>query len=308
MASLIQGREQDVNHAITVLDNFTADLISQVNRLHTQGQGLRGFTSVTSTATVADPTVALNDPAADLDLAPIHGSFLIHVTQRSTGTRTTSTIQVDLDGIGPADTTLNSLAAALNGVANVTATVLLDGRLQIDSSGNDFEISFGPELQPGDQVPEALNAIDQSSNVLAALGINTFFAGDDAKNIAVNTVIQSDLAMINAAQDHRQGGNLNALALAGLRDRPLSILGNLSLTETWNHHIQDYAVRGGQAQQQLEADTIVRENLEAQQQTISGVNADEEAINLLLYQRAYQGSARFISVVDELIQTLLALV
>ena len=50
------------------------------------------------------------------------------------------------------------------------------------------------------------------------------------------------------------------------------------------------------------------ENLESQQQTISGVNADEEAINLLLYQRAYQGSARFISVVDELIQTLLSLV
>ena len=58
---------------------------------------------------------------------------------------------------------------------------------------------------------------------------------------------------------------------------------------------------------QRNADTIVRESLEAQQQQTSGVNADEEAINLLTFQRTYQGSARFLQVVDELIDTLLAL-
>ena len=44
----------------------------------------------------------------------------------------------------------------------------------------------------------------------------------------------------------------------------------------------------------------------AETQKVSGVSTDEEAINLMAYQRAYQASARFLSVVDELIQTLLA--
>jgi len=35
---------------------------------------------------------------------------------------------------------------------------------------------------------------------------------------------------------------------------------------------------------------------------------DEEAINLLQYQRQYQASARYISVVDDLTQTLLGLI
>jgi flagellar hook-associated protein 1 FlgK len=41
---------------------------------------------------------------------------------------------------------------------------------------------------------------------------------------------------------------------------------------------------------------------------VSGVSVDEESINLLAFQRAYQGSARFITVVDEMMQTLLGLV
>jgi len=76
----------------------------------------------------------------------------------------------------------------------------------------------------------------------------------------------------------------------------------------WNRHVEEYAVRLGQAQSQAQTDEIVRSNLESQQQSISGVSLDEEAINLLAYQRAYQGTARFLSVVDELMQTLMQLI
>jgi len=52
----------------------------------------------------------------------------------------------------------------------------------------------------------------------------------------------------------------------------------------------------------------VRESLDAQRQSLSGVSIDEESINLLNFQRQYQGAARFISVVDEMTQTLLSIV
>ena len=292
IGSLVIAREQEVNNAVKLVNQFAHDLIFEVNRLHSQGQGLRGHSSVTSTNRVLDTTLALNDTAAGLDFTPNHGSFHISVTQKSTGQRVTSAVSVDLDGITPAgDTTLTTLAADIDALANITATVSADGRLTIASGGSDFEVSFS----------------DDTSGVLAALGINSFFTGTDAQDIDVNSVVSSTPSLVAAAQGHIPGDNSNALAITALRDTQLNSLNGLSLTEVWNRHVEDYAVRLSQAEQQLAADDVIRENLIAQQQQASGVNADEEAIDLLRYQRAYQGSARFLAIVDELLQTLIGL-
>ncbi len=288
LGALIKSRRDDVNAAVDTLDTFANQLAFEVNRAHSQGQGTKGYSSVTATNKVSDANATLN--AAGLAFSPNHGTFLIHVTQKSTGQRTTSTINVDLDGIGT-DTTLTSLAAQLNTVANVNASITPDGRLRLNSGGGDFELSFS----------------EDSSGTLAALGINTFFQGTDASDLAVNSVVSGDPAYVAAGQNHVSGDNRNALAISSLATRPLASLGGLSISDQWSRHVEDYAVRLGQADQKFQADTVVRENLEAQQQSVSGVNTDEEAINLLAFQRAYQGSARFLSVVDEMYQTLLGL-
>ena len=48
--------------------------------------------------------------------------------------------------------------------------------------------------------------------------------------------------------------------------------------------------------------------LEAQREGLSGVSLDEEAINLMRQQRAFQGAARLVAAVDELMKTVLSLV
>ncbi len=52
----------------------------------------------------------------------------------------------------------------------------------------------------------------------------------------------------------------------------------------------------------------MRASLDAQIQSVSGVSLDEESINLLQVQRQFQAAARFIAVIDETLQTLLAMV
>ena len=191
-------------------------------------------------------------------------------SKKSTSHCTTSTIQVDLDGIDPTkDTSLEGLGAAIDAISGLSAAITADGRLEIDSAGSDFEFTFS----------------DDTSGVLTTLGINTYFSGSDARDIEANSVVAAAPGMIAATLEHSPGDNGNALALADLRDMTIDSLIGLSLT-----------------------DTIVRENMEVQQQQISGVNADEETINLLSYQRVYHGSARFIAVVDELLQKQLAIV
>lgn len=291
LGALIQARENDVVGAIEAVDEFTSQLIWQVNRVYSQGQGTQGFSQILATNAVTDPSAVLNSSESGLAFTPVHGSFQIHVTQKSTGLRQSYTIYVDLDGIGT-DTTLADLAAQIDALSNVQASITGDGRLRIAASGGDFEITFG----------------DDTSGVLAALGINTFFTGKNAWDIAVNGVLDSSTAYLATTRDHVAGGNANALAVARLRTQALEDLGGLSLAERWSQHIEEYAIRLGQARQKLDADTIVRENLQSQQQAVSGVNADEETINLLAYQRAYQASARFLAVVDQMIQTLLAVI
>jgi flagellar hook-associated protein 1 FlgK len=44
--------------------------------------------------------------------------------------------------------------------------------------------------------------------------------------------------------------------------------------------------------------------LENQRQRMSGVDLDEEASRLISFQRAYQASARFLSVIDQLTEQL----
>ncbi|MFW6335535.1 MAG: flagellar hook-associated protein FlgK [Phycisphaeraceae bacterium] len=294
IGAMIQFRYGDLADTRANLDRLASQIIWQTNRVHSQSQGETGFDSVTGAAKVADATAALSDAdATGLDFTAGHGSFEVHLTQKSTGQRVSQTIRVDLDGINPGtDTTLSSLAADLDAVDNLNASVTADGRLQLDAATDDFEVSFS----------------DDSSGVLAALGVNTFFTGGDSYDIGVNNVVSRDVSKLAAARGHVPGDNAAARAVSDLKDQSLTELDGLSITGFWNRHVESNAIALAQAREQVQADATVRSTLDEQQQAVSGVNADEETINLLQYQRGYQASARFITVVDELMQTLLSLV
>jgi flagellar hook-associated protein 1 FlgK len=293
LAAEVSSCNGDLSNAINDVNNFASDLINQVNKVYSQGQGLQGFTSVTSDNAVTDPTKALNDPASGLAFPPTNGSFQVTVTQQSTGQSVTTTVPVVLDGINPSSqTTLNSLAADLNGIANISASVTPDGRLQMASASSDYQITFSKD----------------TSGALAALGINDFFTGSNATNIGVAQTVSGNLNLLAAAQNNQPGDNSNALALANLQNQSLSDLGGASLTDVWQSHVENYASLTAQAQDQVTATGVVQSNLSAQQQSVSGVNEDQEAINLMTYQRAYEASAQFLTVVNDMTKTLLALV
>ena len=294
LGAQVAFRNGALNDAVVAIDELAGTLIFETNKLHSESQGLSLRNSYTSSVRVADPTLALSDtdPVTKLDFLPQHGSFQLHTTSNATGIRQTTTINVDLDGIGGPDTSLNDLAASLNAVNGVSATVSADGKLTIAGDTADTRVSF----------------TDDTSNVLASLGINGFFTGKDAFDIAVSSDIASDPRLLAVAREHLLGDNRGALAIAGLADAPIESLNGNSITQHWRAHVEDISVKLARARDQRESDGIVRENLQSQQAALSGVNADEEAINLLQHQRAYQASARFISVVDELMQTLISLV
>jgi flagellar hook-associated protein 1 FlgK len=52
---------------------------------------------------------------------------------------------------------------------------------------------------------------------------------------------------------------------------------------------------------------VFEQTLEANAQAVSGVNLDEEAIDMIMLQRTYQASARYISTLSELMDILVSL-
>jgi flagellar hook-associated protein 1 len=53
--------------------------------------------------------------------------------------------------------------------------------------------------------------------------------------------------------------------------------------------------------------TAVQNLVQSQRSSVSGVNLDEETTNLMLYQKSYEASSRFISVIDNLLETLISI-
>ena len=288
IGGLLRQRTDTIEPAINDLDAFASELIYQVNRTHSQGQGRQGFESVTGTYLVDDTTLSLNNVNVGLDYPVDNGSFFIHVTHQATGVRTTHQINVD----GNADS-LDDLIAEINvvvGVPNVTAGTGLGGVFTL-TAANGFEVSFS----------------DDTSGALAALGINTFFTGHNASTMGINQTVQGNPNMLAASAGHVPGSNDTALALADLQNTPQTALNHRSLRDFWHDSVNSLAVKTNAAGLAVQSTTLVRQSLEAQIQSVSGVSLDEEAINLLMFQRQFQAAARFIAVIDETLQTLLSI-
>ena len=287
IGALFRQRADTVQPAIDQLDTFAKQFIFQVNRIHSQGQGKAGWQSVTGLTALASATDELASDQAESPFTIVNGSFKLHVTNTTTGLRESAQILVD-----PSTMSLTDLVSAINasGLSNVTASVTTDNRLTLVASGG-YELSFS----------------DDSSGALAGLGINALFAGRDASDIELNDIILNDPELLATAKDHVEGSNGAALDMVALQDLTISDLGNRSLRGYWQAAVNDHAVRTAAANDEADGARVVREGLSAQAEAVSGVSVDEEAIDLITYQRQYQAAARYISVIDEAMKTLLSI-
>lgn len=101
------------------------------------------------------------------------------------------------------------------------------------------------------------------------------------------------------------GDNRNAVALGDLQTTQM-VGGAASLQEAYGQLVSSIGNKtrevqvSGRAQDNLLAQTV------AAQQSVSGVNLDEEASNLIRYQQAYSASSRVISMANDLFKELIA--
>jgi flagellar hook-associated protein 1 FlgK len=285
---IYEARDRIVGGFLDRLDDFASALAFEFNKVYSQGQGATGFQSVTSQESVSDPALTLD--AAGLPFTPVNGQFKLLVYNTATKLTETHTINVDLDGLQD-DTTLASLVSQLNGVAGVDAQVTSDNKLKITAESAETRLAFA----------------DDSSGLLAAIGVNTFFTGSSAETLAVNDVVAADGSKF-AASSAGIGVNVeNGLRLVALHDEGLASLSGNSITGLYDQLINETAQGATVAGSLTDGFKVFEQTLQANAQAVSGVNLDEEAIDMIMLQRTYQASARYISTLSELMDVLVSL-
>lgn len=101
------------------------------------------------------------------------------------------------------------------------------------------------------------------------------------------------------------GDNRNALALADLAIDKMLNGGATSITDSYRNLVVDVGTGTRQAEQNSLAQTRVLDQITASHDSVSGVNLDEEAANLVRFQQAYQAAAQVISAANSMFDVLL---
>ncbi|MGH8074214.1 MAG: flagellar hook-associated protein FlgK [Lysobacter sp.] len=121
------------------------------------------------------------------------------------------------------------------------------------------------------------------------------------------TPAAGDSFSVNATPP-RSSDNGNARQLAGLDELDVLAGGTLDLTAAMGQFTGKVGGEARHADLALEAQGAINNQVIAERESLSGVNLDEEATNLLRYQQAYMAAAQVIATADTMFQSLLGAV
>lgn len=124
----------------------------------------------------------------------------------------------------------------------------------------------------------------------------------------MGVVITDPRTVAAAANGTAEGNNANALALAAIQNNRGLGGSTESFGEAYGGIIAHVAIKTQQVSISAKVGQgLLNQAIEARS-SVSGVNLDEEAANLIKYQQAYQASAQLIAVLNEVFQTLIRVV
>jgi flagellar hook-associated protein 1 len=149
---------------------------------------------------------------------------------------------------------------------------------------------------------------DQLGNTNQAFFVPLAAVTGAARLIEVDPAVEADSRLIAAASVNEIGDNGVAKNLANLRDALVLEGNSATLVDSWSH----LAFRVGRdtraAVDGLKAQSDIVEQIDALRDSVSGVSLDEEAVQMIKFQRAYEANARFFSTVNDTLSILFSMV
>ncbi len=328
LAAYFNVRDENIGRYLNKLDALSNSLVWEVNVLHSQGAGN------TFTHTIGSEKADAGGESRPLGSATSGYEFFDRLTSgnisfqiydingqpvEKDGVLASPPLDFDMTEPGiqnfdPQKHSLEDLVEAINDQYDNPAqwvdpvsganygihAAIVDGRLELTARGGcSFAVS------------------EDSTGVLAALGVNTFFKGSSASDLAIKEDLMQDSSFINASKVNANGvihagDNETALALYDLATRAVNI------STIWENTTQSLSGYYGTTVALVGSDTrtarfnanyhtALANDLDEQTASVSGVNLDEEMTSLIKFQHSYTAAAKLITTADEMLQTLLSL-
>ena len=273
LGALLDVRREILDPAQNMLGRTAVGLALSFNELHQQGVDLDGrpggeFFRLPQPEVLAARGTAATTPPT--------------VTYTDAGALTTSDYRLNFDGV--------EWQLTRSGSPVVLAAGAPDGVLTAD--GLEIDLASITGAVAGDSFE-----LRPTRRAAAQLGV----AITDPRAFAA--ALPPDDPQTSVAGDNR-----NALALAGLATDRVLANGTTSIAASYSELVANVGVKTRQAQLSADAQGRMLDASRAQRDSVSGVNLDEEAANLLRYQQAYQAAAQVIAVAGTMFDTLLGAV
>lgn len=150
------------------------------------------------------------------------------------------------------------------------------------------------------------------TNFAGALGLGRFFDGNDADSIRLNSKLEENPTQLSAGYSSVSGDNRVALNIVQSQFESYNFQVGSSSYDTTNYGMFDVTstyvgVTTNSAITKNETISTQYSSIELEYASVSQVSIDEEMTNLIKYQTAYGASAKLITTIDEMMQTLLGI-
>jgi flagellar hook-associated protein 1 FlgK len=218
-----------------------------------------------------------------------------------------------------------------NQVVDSIETYVFNGTIHIQSALNDVHLTDSNMLAESGSIVGTVKARDvgisdirSSMNNIASIliaQVNTIhsagfslsgstgasiFTGSDAATIGVNQTLVDDPTLIQASGVNGATGD-NQVALALARLAQTEFISGQTLSQAYSQTVAEFGQTLSTVNSDLANQDTVDNMLLRQRDAIGGVSLDEEMTDLTRFQKAFQASARLITTVDEMLDTLVNL-
>lgn len=174
---------------------------------------------------------------------------------------------------------------------------------------NGIKISMGMgQLNDGDSFDIEALATSDTSGFLAAAGMNVFFSGASASEMRVCEEIVDSSGRIATSQDGSLTDNTAILKMAAVREETVESLNGMTPSEYYQRIVANVGQEISVKQSRQDNEEAMIQNLEQRRSDISGVNINDEAAQLLVYENMFQAMAKYLNSVQTVMTTMMNMV
>ncbi len=217
-------------------------------------------------------------------------------TVAGTGSVGNGTLQLEVrDGSG-----------ALVDTLNIGSGYAAGDQLEFDN-GIKISLSTG-DLNDADSFEIDAFASTDTSGVLSATGLNAFFSGNGASDMALAANIIDSPGRVATSLGAGMNDNTNALRLASISELDISDLDSLTVGEFYRQLVTDIGQQLSIKQMSQNSIESLVQSLTNQQSEISGVDINDEAAQMIVFERMFQAMAKYLGTVEQTLSSLMELV